>query len=183
MESQKIHGTTILSIKRNGVTVVGGDGQMTMGNAVIKHETKKVRLLGENVLVGFAGSTADALSLMERLECKLEKYSWNLERACFELAKDWRSDKVLRKLEALLIVANPKRSFLVSGQGDVIEPKDGIIAIGSGGNYALAAAKALFYSTELSAHDIVEKSLKVASDICVYTNDCFTIKELRDENG
>ncbi len=183
MESQKIHGTTIISVKRNGVTVIGGDGQMTMGNAIIKHETKKVRSLGDSVLAGFAGSTADSLALMERLECKLEKYSWNLERSCFELAKEWRGDKIFRKLEALMIVADSKRSFLLSGQGDVIEPNDGIIGIGSGGNYALSAAKALFYSTDLSARDIVEKSLKVAADICVYTNHCFTIKEMREING
>ena len=159
---------------------MGGDGQITLGDTVIKHTTRKVRKIFHNkVLVGFAGGAADGLALMERLERKLEEHRGNLTRAAVELAKEWRMDKALRRLEAVLLVADREKIFLISGMGDVIEPEEPIMAIGSGGNYALAAARALYRNNpEMSAREIVEKSLKIASEICIYTNDKLTIEEL-----
>jgi ATP-dependent HslUV protease subunit HslV len=178
-ESATIRGTTILSVRRNGKTVIAGDGQVTVGATVMKHNAKKVRTLYNNkVLAGFAGATADAFTLFEKFESKLEQYHGNLTRASVELAKDWRTDKVLRRLEALMIVADSERSFILSGNGDVIEPENGILAIGSGGPYALAAARALMEQTKLSARVIAEESMKIASEICIYTNREITIEEL-----
>ena len=158
---------------------MAADGQVTMGEAVFKHSAKKIRrLYQEKILAGFAGSTADAFSLFSRFENKLEQYAGNLGRAAVELAKDWRTDKMLRSLEALLVVADLNQTFLISGSGDVIEPDEGIAAIGSGGSYAMAAARALMENTELSARDIAEKALKIAGQICIYTNDHITIEEL-----
>jgi len=175
-------GTTILSIRRNGKVIIGGDGQVSMGNTVMKGNAKKVRRLFNNqVIAGFAGGTADAFTLFERFEGKLEKHQGNLVRSAVELAKDWRTDKMLRRLEALLAVADAKSSLILTGNGDVIEPEHGIMAIGSGGHYAQSAALALLFNTTLSARDIVEKSLKIAADICVYTNSNFTIEELSSE--
>ena len=180
---EQYHGTTILSIRRNGKVVIGGDGQVSMGPTILKGNAKKVRRLYNNqVIAGFAGATADAFTLFERFEGKLEKHQGNLLRAAVELAKDWRMDKMLRRLEALLAVADTKTSLILTGNGDVIEPEhEGIIAIGSGGHYAQSAAIALSQNTDFSARDIVEKSLKIASDICVYTNANFTIEELNCE--
>jgi len=178
----RIRSTTVVCVRRNGSVVMAADGQVTMGEAVFKHTAKKIRrLYQDKILAGFAGSTADAFSLFSRFEGKLEQYAGNLGRAAVELAKDWRTDKMLRNLEALLIVADPKQTFLLSGSGDVIEPDEGIAAIGSGGSYALAAARALLQNTELSAHDIAEKSLRIAGQICIYTNDQITIEELHAE--
>jgi ATP-dependent HslUV protease, peptidase subunit HslV len=172
------HGTTILSVRRGGSVAMGGDGQVTVGNTVMKGNAKKVRrLYNEKVLAGFAGGTADAFTLFERFEGKLEKYG-NLTRAAIELAKDWRTDRALRRLEALLCVADRQASFVISGNGDVIEPEDAVMAIGSGGPYALAAARALAANTELSAREIVERSLGIAADICIYTNRSLLIDEL-----
>jgi ATP-dependent HslUV protease subunit HslV len=172
-------GTTILCIRREGKVAIGGDGQVTMGNTVLKHNANKIRrMYGEKVLTGFSGATADALTLFEKFEGKLESYRGNITRAAVELAKDWRTDKVLRRLEALLIVADIEHTFIISGTGDVIEPEDGVAAIGSGGPYAQAAARALFENTSLSAREIVEKSMKIASDICIYTNENITVEEL-----
>ena len=172
------HGTTILSVRRGGTVAMGGDGQVTVGNTVMKGNAKKVRrLYGDKVLAGFAGGTADAFTLFERFEGKLEKYG-NLTRAAIELAKDWRTDRALRRLEALLCVADKQASFIISGNGDVIEPEDSVMAIGSGGSYALAAARALAASTEFSAREIVERSLGIAADICIHTNRNFVIDEL-----
>jgi ATP-dependent HslUV protease subunit HslV len=174
-----LHGTTILSVRRNGVVAVGGDGQVSLGNTVMKSNARKVRRLYDGkVLAGFAGGTADAFTLFERFEAKLQQYG-NLTRAAIELAKDWRTDRSLRRLEALLCVADAKNSFIVSGNGDVIEPEDEIMAIGSGGAYAQAAARALAQNTELDARAIVEKALGIAADICIYTNRNITIEELR----
>jgi ATP-dependent HslUV protease subunit HslV len=177
---EQYHGTTILSIRKNGKVVIGGDGQVSMGPTILKGNAKKVRRLYNNkVIAGFAGGTADAFTLFERFEGKLEKHQGNLLRAAVELAKDWRMDKMLRRLEALLAVADSKSSLILTGNGDVIEPEhDGIMAIGSGGHYAQSAAIALAQNTNLSARDVVEKSLKIAADICVYTNTHFTIEEL-----
>jgi ATP-dependent HslUV protease, peptidase subunit HslV len=173
------HGTTILSVRRKGVVAIGGDGQVSMGNTVMKGNARKVRPLYEGkVLAGFAGGTADAFTLFERFEAKLQQYG-NLTRAAIELAKDWRSDRSLRRLEALLCVADVKSSFIISGNGDVIEPEDEIMAIGSGGSFALSAARALVQNTDLDARVIVEKSLNIAADICVFTNRNLTIEELR----
>ncbi|MCB1876743.1 MAG: ATP-dependent protease subunit HslV [Chromatiales bacterium] len=173
------HGTTIVSVRRGGQVVVGGDGQVSMGNTVMKGNARKVRRLYQNrVLAGFAGGTADAFTLFERFEGKLEKHSGNLTRAAVELAKDWRTDRMLRRLEALLIVADTSASLIISGTGDVIEPEHDLMAIGSGGPYAQAAARALLENTELSAREIVEKALNIAADICVYTNHHLTIEEL-----
>jgi ATP-dependent HslUV protease subunit HslV len=173
-----LHGTTILSVRRNGVVAVGGDGQVSLGNTVMKSNARKVRRLYDGkVLAGFAGGTADAFTLFERFEAKLQQYG-NLTRAAIELAKDWRTDRSLRRLEALLCVADAKNSFVVSGNGDVIEPEDDIMAIGSGGPYAQAAARALAQHTELDARTIVEKALGIAADICIYTNRNLTIEEL-----
>jgi ATP-dependent HslUV protease subunit HslV len=175
----EIHGTTILSVRRDGTVAVGGDGQVTLGNTVMKGNARKVRSLYEGkVLAGFAGGTADAFTLFERFEAKLQQYG-NLTRAAIELAKDWRTDRSLRRLEALLCVADAKSSFVISGNGDVIEPEDNIVAIGSGGAYAQAAARALLANTNLDAHTIVEKALNIAADICIYTNRNLTIEELR----
>ena len=176
---ETFHGTTILTVRRAGKVVVGGDGQVTLGNTVMKGNATKVRkIYGEKVIVGFAGATADAFTLLERFEAMLERHGGQLKRAAVELAKDWRTDRVLRKLEAMLIVADKDASLLVSGTGDVIEANDDLIAIGSGGPYAQSAARALFDSTELSARDIVEKGLEIAGDICIYTNQTRAIEEI-----
>ncbi|HEU0224320.1 MAG TPA: ATP-dependent protease subunit HslV [Steroidobacteraceae bacterium] len=172
------HGTTILSVRRGKSVAMGGDGQVTLGNTVVKGNAKKVRrLYNDRVLAGFAGGTADAFTLFERFEGKLEKYG-NLTRAAIELAKDWRADRALRRLEALLCVADAQSSFIVSGNGDVIEPEESIMAIGSGGPFALAAARALVASTDLSAREVVERSLAIAADICIYTNRHVVIDEI-----
>ena len=177
--NDKFHGTTIVVVRRGKEVVVGGDGQVTLGNTVMKNNAKKVRrLYKDNVIAGFAGATADAFTLFEKFEGKLEKYSGHLTRSAVELAKDWRTDKILRNLEALLIVADKEVSLLISGNGDVIEPQDSIIAIGSGGSFAQSAAKALYDNTELSAEEIVKKSLTIASDICIYTNSNLTIEKI-----
>jgi ATP-dependent HslUV protease subunit HslV len=176
----QFRGTTILSVRRNGAVVIGGDGQVTMGNTVMKPNAKKVRLLYDGkVLAGFAGGTADAFTLFERFEDKLSKHSGNLTRSAVELAKDWRTDRMLRRLEALLCVADRTASFIVSGNGDVIEPQDGLMAIGSGGAFAQAAARALIENTELDARAITERALNIAADICIYTNRNLTIEELK----
>ncbi len=176
---EQFRGTTILSVRRNGKVVLGGDGQVSMGNTVMKGNARKVRrLYNDQVLAGFAGGTADAFTLFERFEGKLEMYSGNLLRAAVELAKDWRTDRMLRRLEALLAIADSKSSLIISGNGDVIEPENNLIAIGSGGPYAQAAARALLESTELEARAIVEQALGIAADICVYTNRNLTIEEL-----
>ena len=174
-----MHGTTIISVRRNGMVVVGGDGQVTLGHTVMKSNAKKVRrLYHDKILAGFAGGTADAFTLFERFESKLETHQGNLVRAAVELAKDWRTDRMLRRLEAMLVVADTKASLIISGNGDVIEPEHGLIAIGSGGAYAKSAAIALLENTELDARTITEKSLVVAADICIYTNRNFTIETL-----
>ena len=174
------HGTTILSVRKNKEIVVGGDGQVTLGNTVMKGNAKKVRRLYNNkVLAGFAGATADAFTLFEKFEAKLEKHSGHLTRSAVELAKDWRTDKILRNLEALLGVADKDTSLTISGNGDVIEPEDNIIAIGSGGPYAQAAAKALVDNTNLSAEETVKKALEIAASICIYTNNNLTIEVLK----
>ena len=176
--NQNWHGTTIVLIRKGNQTIVAGDGQVSLGNTVLKSKAKKVRKIEKrNVIAGFAGSTADALTLFERLEAKLEKHAGNLTRAAVELAKDWRTDKYLRRLEALMAVADKEKSFIISGTGDVLEPEDGIIGIGSGGNYALAAAKVLMDSN-MSAEEIAKKSLKVASEICVFTNGNVTTEKV-----
>ncbi len=177
----KIRSTTILSVRRGNKVVLGGDGQVSLGDTVIKSNTTKVRkLYKDQVLAGFAGGTADAFTLFERFEGKLQEHHGNLVRAAVELAKDWRTDRFLRRLEALLIVCDLKSSLIISGNGDVIEPEGGLMAIGSGGNYAKAAAKALLESTDLDAHEIVERSLTIAAEICVYTNRNITIEQLED---
>jgi len=176
---QQFHGTTILSVRRNGQVAIAGDGQVSMGDTIMKANARKVRrLYRDRVLAGFAGGTADAFTLFERFESKLEAHSGHLTRAAVELAKDWRTDRMLRRLEALMCVADAQASLIITGNGDVIEPTDAIMAIGSGGNYALAAARALLAETPLSARDIVEKSLHIAGDICVYTNHQLTIETL-----
>lgn len=176
---KQFRGTTILSVRRNGRVVIGGDGQVTMGDTVMKGNARKVRrLYADKVIAGFAGGTADAFTLFERFEGKLEKYSGNLTRAAVELAKDWRTDKMLRHLEALLIVADKETFLVISGNGDVIEPEDDIMSIGSGGPYAKAAARGLLENTDLDARSIVEKSLQIAASICIYTNTSLTIEEL-----
>jgi ATP-dependent HslUV protease subunit HslV len=174
-----LHGTTILSIRRGGSVVIGGDGQVSLGNTVMKGNAIKVRrIFKDRVLVGFAGATADAFTLFERFEGKLEKHHGQLVRSAVEMAKDWRTDRMLRKLEAMMIVANEEASLIISGTGDVIDTQDDLLAIGSGGAYAQAAARALFDNTELSARDVVEKSLNIAGDICIYTNQNLTIEEI-----
>lgn len=178
-EITPLHGTTILAVRRNGKTAIAGDGQVTVGATVMKHNAKKVRTMySDKILAGFAGATADAFTLFEKFEAKLDQYHGNLTRAAVELAKDWRTDKVLRRLEALMIVADNERAFILSGNGDVIEPENGIAAIGSGGPYALAAARALVDHTKLDARAIVEEAMKIASEICIYTNAEITIEEL-----
>jgi ATP-dependent HslUV protease subunit HslV len=179
MKKRLIRSTTVLSVRRDGKVVLAGDGQVTLGESVIKHTAKKIRrLYQDRILAGFAGSTADAFSLFSRFESKLEQYHGNLGRAAVELAKDWRTDKFLRHLEALLVVCDKDQTFMLSGQGDVIEPDGGIAAIGSGGPYAQAAADALAAHTKLSAREIAEQSMKIAAKMCIYTNDNFTIEEL-----
>ena len=178
-DASRWRGTTILSVRKGNEVVMVGDGQVSMGHTVLKSNARKVRRLGrdDNIIAGFAGSTADAFTLFERLEAKLETYPGQLTRACVELAKDWRTDKYLRRLEALMAVADKETSLILTGTGDVVEPQDGIIGIGSGGNYALAAARAL-YDQDLSAKDIAEKALNIAADICVYTNNNIIIESL-----
>lgn len=171
--------TTILTVRTNNQVVLGGDGQVSLGNTVMKGNAKKVRRLYKNsVIAGFAGGTADAFTLFERFEGQLEKHQGHLVRAAVDLAKDWRSDKALRKLEAMLVVANIDSTLIITGNGDVVEPEHAALAIGSGGNYAEASARALVENTDLDAYTIVEKSLKIAADICVFTNDCLTIETL-----
>jgi ATP-dependent HslUV protease, peptidase subunit HslV len=174
-----IRSTTVLCVRRDGHVVMAGDGQVTLGEAVIKHTAKKIRrVYQDKILAGFAGSTADAFSLFSRFESKLEQYHGNIGRAAVELAKDWRTDKFLRHLEALLLVSDKEQTFLLSGQGDVIEPDGGIAAIGSGGSYAQSAAQALAEHTQLSARQIAEEAMKIAGKMCIYTNDKVTIEEL-----
>ena len=176
---EDMHGTTILGVKLNGKVAVGGDGQVTLGHTVVKATAQKIRTLYDGkVIAGFAGATADAFTLFEKFEGKLKEYKGNLKRAAVELAKDWRSDRILRKLEAMIIVADKSTLLLISGTGDVLEPDEGIIAIGSGGNYALAAAKAFVENKKLSASQIVENSLNIAADICIYTNNNIMIEEI-----
>lgn len=177
--TQKIHATTIIGVRHKGQVAMGGDGQVTFGDTVVKHHSKKVRKLQEkSILVGFAGTAADAFTLYDKFEKKLEQYNSSIYRAAVELAKDWRSDRYLRRLEALLAVLNKEKSLIISGQGDVIEPDDGIIAIGSGGPYALAAARALIKYSDLNAHQIVEEALRITAEICIYTNTDFSIEDL-----
>jgi ATP-dependent HslUV protease subunit HslV len=176
----RIRSTTVICVRRNGVVVMAADGQVTMQDHVLKHSAKKIRrLYQEKILAGFAGSTADAFNLFTRFETKLEQYAGNIHRAAVELAKDWRTDKMLRNLEALLVVADKGQTFLISGSGDVIDPDEPIAAIGSGGSYATAAARALMENTELGAHEIAAKAMKIAADICIYTNDRITFEELK----
>jgi ATP-dependent HslUV protease subunit HslV len=173
------HGTTILCVRRSGKVSIASDGQVTMGNTVVKQNAKKIRkMYNDKILAGFAGATADAFTLFEKFEAKLETYRGNITRACVELAKDWRTDKILRRLEALLIVADAEHTFILSGTGDVIEPEAGVAAIGSGGQYAHAAARALYENTELPADEIVKKAMDIASDICIYTNKNISIEEI-----
>ena len=182
---ESFHATTILSVRKNGKVVLGGDGQVTLGNTVVKANARKIRRLGKNsdVLAGFAGATADAFTLFELFEDKLAKHNGQLTRAAVELAKEWRTDRRLGRLEAMLAVADKDASLLISGNGDVLEPEHGLIAIGSGGPYAQAAAKALLDNSDLDARAIVEKALGIAGDICIYTNHNVTIEELEDGNG
>jgi ATP-dependent HslUV protease subunit HslV len=176
-EPQSWHGTTILSVRKDGITVVAGDGQVSLGQTVIKSNATKVRRIADDkVVVGFAGATADAFTLFERLEAKLEQYPDQLTRACVELAKDWRTDRYLRRLEAMMAVADPKVSLILSGTGDVLEPEDGLIGIGSGGNYALAAARALMDREDMDAEAIARKAMQIAADICVYTNESVVLE-------
>jgi ATP-dependent HslUV protease subunit HslV len=176
----RIRSTTVVCVRRHGNVAMAADGQVTMGDAIMKHSARKIRrLYQDKILAGFAGSTADAFSLFARFEGKLEQYAGNLGRAAVELAKDWRTDKMLRSLEALLVVSDLNQMYLISGTGDVIEPDEGLLTIGSGGSYALAAARALYDNTELSAREIAEKALGIAGKICIYTNDQITLEELR----
>lgn len=176
---EQYHGTTILSVRRGNIVAMGGDGQVTLGHIVIKQTARKVRRLYQGrILAGFAGGTADAFTLFERFEAKLEKHQGNLMRSAVELAKDWRTDRMLRRLEAMLAVADQEHSLVITGNGDVLEPEQGIVAIGSGGAYAQSAAKALLENTELSPADVVTKSLEIAGDICIYTNKNFTLEVL-----
>ena len=176
---EQYHGTTILSVRRGASVALGGDGQVTLGNIVVKASARKVRrLYQEKILAGFAGGTADAFTLFERFEAKLEKHQGNLLRSAVELAKDWRTDRILRRLEAMLAVADRQRSLIITGNGDVLEPEQGIVAIGSGGPYAQAAARALLENTDLTPEEIVKKSLAVAGDLCIYTNQSHVIEVL-----
>ncbi len=173
------HGTTILSIRKNGEVALAGDGQVTLGNTVMKHTARKIRRLYENqILAGFAGSTADAFTLFEKFDAKLQEYRGNLSRAAVSLAKDWRTDRILRRLEALLLVADRETTLVISGAGDVIEPDDGVAAIGSGGPYALAAARALLIHSDLPARQIAEEAMKIAAGICIYTNENILVEAL-----
>lgn len=179
MVPESFHGTTIIAVRKGQGVVVGGDGQVTLGNTVVKRSAKKVRrLYSGRVITGFAGATADAFTLFERLDTKLETYGGNLLRAAVELAKEWRTDKLLRRLEAMLIAADKEHTLLISGSGDVIEPDDGIIAIGSGGPYALAAARALVGASDLPARDVAQRALEIAAEICIYTNKSFVFEEI-----
>jgi ATP-dependent HslUV protease subunit HslV len=179
MENPQIHATTVICVRRDGEVAMAGDGQVTVGNTVMKHGAAKVRrLYHDKILAGFAGSAADAFALFSRFEAKLEEYRGNMERSVVELAKDWRMDKYLRQLQAMLIVANNEKAFLVSGNGDLIQPDDGILAIGSGGPFALAAARALMKHTNMTASQIAEEAMHVAAQICIYTNDNITIEKL-----
>lgn len=179
-EDNRFRSTTILCVRKNGKVAIGGDGQVSMGQTVMKHSAKKVRrLFQDKVVSGFAGSAADAFTLFELFDNKITEYNGSLSRAAVEMAREWRTDRMLRRLEALLIVADKDESFLISGTGDVISPDDGVIAIGSGGNYALSAARALYENTELSAKEIVEKAMKIAGDICIYTNHSLTVEEIQ----
>jgi ATP-dependent HslUV protease subunit HslV len=176
---ESFHGTTILSVRRGNAIALGGDGQVTLGNVVVKATARKIRrLYQDRVLAGFAGATADAFTLFERFEAKLEKHQGNLQRAAVELAKDWRSDRILRRLEAMLAVAGRDASLIITGNGDVLEPELGIVAIGSGGAYAQAAARALVENTDLPAADVVKKALTIAGDLCIYTNQQHSIETL-----
>ena len=178
-ESTRVRSTTVLLVRREGQVALAGDGQVTMGETVMKTSAKKVRrLYNDRILVGFAGATADAFSLLTRFEGKLEQYHGNLERAAIELSKEWRTDKILRHLEALMIVADDKTSFLLAGNGDVVAPDDGVLASGSGGAYALAAARALLANTEMGARDIAVEALRIAGEICIYTNQNIIVEEL-----
>lgn len=173
------HGTTILCVRRDRTVAIASDGQVTMGNTVLKHNAKKIRkMYNDKILAGFAGATADAFTLFEKFESKLEAYRGNITRAAVELAKEWRTDRILRRLEALLIVADAEHTFILSGTGDVIEPEGGVAAIGSGGPYAQASARALYENTQLPALEIVKKAMDIASDICIYTNKMISIEEL-----
>ena len=172
-------GTTILCVRKNNKVAIAGDGQVTLGNTVMKHNAKKIRkMYDDKILCGFAGATADAFTLFEKFEAKVESYSGNITRAAVELAKEWRTDKMLRRLEALLIVADKDHSFIISGTGDVLEPEDGIAAIGSGGPYAQSAAKALLNNTQMGPREIVEEAMKITSKICIYTNEEINVEEL-----
>ncbi len=178
--NETIYGTTILSVRKGGKVVIAGDGQVTLGHTVMKSTARKVRKLSDGkIIAGFAGATADAFTLFERLEIKLEKHPGQLQRACVELAKDWRTDRYLRRLEAMMIVVDSDVSLIMSGTGDVIEPDDGILAIGSGGNYALSAARALMDIEGMTAEKIARKAMKIAAEICVYTNDNLTVETLK----
>jgi ATP-dependent HslUV protease subunit HslV len=178
-QAKPMHGTTVLCVRKDGKVVMAGDGQVTMGESIVKHNAKKVRrLFNDKILAGFAGSTADALSLFARFEGKLQEYHGNLARAAVELAKDWRTDRSLRHLDALLVVADAKSTFLLSGTGDVIEPDDGICAVGSGGPFALAAARALAKHTKMGAKEVAQEAMRLASEICIFTNDRFSLEEL-----
>ncbi|HYR43746.1 MAG TPA: ATP-dependent protease subunit HslV [Terriglobia bacterium] len=177
--NSSIHATTILCVRRKGKVAIGSDGQVTLGDTVIKHGAKKIRrLYNEKILAGFAGSSADSFALFSRFESKLEQFHGNLSRAAVELAKDWRTDRTLRHLEAVMIVADDKNTFLISGTGDLIEPDDGIVGIGSGGAFALAAARAMDKYTDLSAREIVQEAMQIAGSICIYTNESISIEEL-----
>lgn len=179
MNTNRIRGTTIICIRHEGKVAIAGDGQVTLGDTVLKQKASKIRTLyNGKILAGFSGATSDAFALFSRFEAKLEEYRGNLPRSAIELAKDWRLDRSLRRLEALLVVADEKHSFLISGTGDVIEPDDGIIAIGSGGAYALAAARSLIRHTQLSARELVEEAMKISAEICIYTNENITVEEL-----
>jgi len=179
MSSEQFYATTILSVRRHGRVALAGDGQVTLGNIMMKRKAQKIRRLGEGkILAGFAGSAADAFTLFERFEEKLQQYHGNLTRAAVELAKDWRTDKYLRRLEALLLIADVERTLMISGSGEVIEPDENVVAIGSGGAYALAAARAMLDHTELPAKTIAEKAMNIAADICIYTNNEITVEEL-----
>jgi ATP-dependent HslUV protease subunit HslV len=176
---EAFRGTTVIAVRRKGKLAVGGDGQVTMGNTVMKSNAKKVRRIFDGkILVGYAGATADAFTLFEKFEDKVREFGGDLTRSAVELAKDWRTDRILRRLEALLLVGNTERTLLISGTGDVVEPEEGVIAIGSGGNYAYAAALAFLESPDLSAREIVEKSLGIASKICIYTNNTIVVEDL-----
>jgi ATP-dependent HslUV protease subunit HslV len=178
-QSAPMHGTTVLCVRKDNKVILIADGQVTMGDHVMKHTARKTRrLYSDKVVAGFAGSTADAITLFERFEAKLQEFSGNLQKAAVELAKDWRKDRALRHLEALLIVADGKATFILSGNGDVIEPDDGIVAIGSGGSYALAAARALLKHSKLTAKDLAMEAMRIASEICIFTNANFTVEEL-----